>query len=297
MCYLILTDDTQTVIPRSRIKLAEFEPNLRLDGNDNDNDDDDNNDWIDVADAGGAPTDPDVRPTEPTDPYVRPTEHHPGGTASNNINNNNNNDDDDDEDVPNPIVRGVVADRRMAIIDANDLIGRTFLNEPEEDGTRHRMKIIERLDQHDADIANDPSMIRFRATNDHDTVEEIVTYRQILDKLEGEDGDDGEWHFKAIDDHQGPLSSSNPNYKGSRWNVRLLWENGETTWEPLSTIRSSHACNLRKRVWIAGARRMETVHTFGKQTNKTVATGEPGEIAIFSMPTIIQVWDPSTKES
>jgi hypothetical protein len=127
----------------------------------------------------------------------------------------------------------------MAIIDANDLIGRTYLNESEEDGTRHRLRIIERLDQHDADIANDPSMIRFRATNDLETFEEVVTYRQILDKLEGDDGDDGEWKFKAIDDHQGPLKASDENYKGSRWNVRVQWENRETTWEPLSIIAQS----------------------------------------------------------
>jgi hypothetical protein len=113
------------------------------------------------------------------------------------------------------------------------------LNESEEDGTRHRLRIIEQLDQHDADIANDPSMIRFRATNDLETFEEVVTYRQILDKLEGDDGDDGEWRFKAIDDHQGPLRASDENYKGSRWNVRVQWENGETTWEPLSIIARS----------------------------------------------------------
>jgi hypothetical protein len=112
--------------------------------------------------------------------------------------------------------------RHMGIIDANDLIGRTYLNDPEEDGTRHPLRIIERLDQHDADIANDPSMICFRATNDLETFEEqVVTYGQILDKLEGEDGDDdGEWRFKAID-HQGPLRASDANYKGSRWNVRV----------------------------------------------------------------------------
>jgi hypothetical protein len=81
----------------------------------------------------------------------------------------------------------------MAIIDDDDLIGCTYLNEPEEDGTMHRLEIIKRLDQHDADVANDPLMVCFWATNDIKTYEEIVTYRQILDKLENEDGDDGEW--------------------------------------------------------------------------------------------------------
>jgi hypothetical protein len=46
-----------------------------------------------------------------------------------------------------------------AIIDANDIIGRSYLQDPEEDGTRYRLRIIARLDEHDANIANDPTMI------------------------------------------------------------------------------------------------------------------------------------------
>jgi hypothetical protein len=93
----------------------------------------------------------------------------------------------------------------MAIIDANDIISRSYLQEPEEDRTRHRLRIITKLDVHDASIANDPTMIQFCATNDQEIYEEIMTYRQIIDKLDQEDGTEGEWHFKAIKNHQGPL--------------------------------------------------------------------------------------------
>jgi hypothetical protein len=82
-------------------------------------------------------------------------------------------------------------------------------------------------------------MIQFRATNDQETYEEIMTYRQILDKLDHKDGTEGEWHFKAIKDHQGPLGQSDDDYKGSRWNVQVCWEDGETTWEPLGIIGKS----------------------------------------------------------
>jgi hypothetical protein len=83
-------------------------------------------------------------------------------------------------------------------------------------------------------------MIRFRATNDQEMYEEIVTYRQILDKLDQEDGTEGECHFKAIKNHQGPLRQSDDDYKGSRWNVQICWEDGETTWEPLGLISKSN---------------------------------------------------------
>jgi hypothetical protein len=203
MTYKILTDDNLKVIHRSRIKLAELDPNLRLD----------------------EPTGTET----PPDPDIQPTEHHPGG-------NHVVDDITPDEDI----IRGRPGEHTsMAIIDANDIIGRSYLQEPEEDGTRHRLKIIAKLDEHDANIANDPTMIRFRATNDQETYEEIVTYRQILDKLDHEDGVEDEWHFKSINDHQGPLQQSDADYKGSRWNVQICWENGETTWEPLGIIGKS----------------------------------------------------------
>ena len=35
------------------------------------------------------------------------------------------------------------------------------------------------------------------------------------------------------------MPSTHPDYKGSQWNVQISWENGETTWEPLSIIAKS----------------------------------------------------------
>ena len=44
------------------------------------------------------------------------------------------------------------------------------------------------------------------------------------------------WKFKRIVAHQGPLEPSSPHYQGSKYNVRIEWENGEVTDEPLSII-------------------------------------------------------------
>jgi hypothetical protein len=124
MTYKILTDDTLKVIHRSRIKLAGLNPNLRRD-------------------------EPTGRGTRP-DPDIQPTEHHPGGNHVDDIT--------PDEDI----IRGRPGEHTsMAIIDANDIIDRSYLQKPEEDGTRHRLRIIAKLDEHDANIANDPTMIRF----------------------------------------------------------------------------------------------------------------------------------------
>ena len=202
MTYKVLTDDTLKVLYRSRIKLASINPNLRLD-NPNPNQD-------------NANTATDMDPNIADD-----------GDTSNNSDDNT------------PSIINEDPQRPMAIIDVDDMIGRSYLTPPDEDGTRRRIKIVEKLDEMDRTLANDPTMIKFRATNDEGTVEEIITYNQIMQRLEAEDGDNDEWRFKAISNHQGPLPSSHPDYKGSQWNVQINWENGETTWEPLSIIAKS----------------------------------------------------------
>ena len=77
--------------------------------------------------------------------------------------------------------------RRMAIIDTNDIIGRTFLTVPQEDGTKMRLRIIEALDQNEQERISHPANIKFRAVNGDNSYEEIVSYNQIIDHLTDEE--------------------------------------------------------------------------------------------------------------
>jgi hypothetical protein len=55
------------------------------------------------------------------------------------------------------------------------------------------------------------------------------------DKQQHQDKDgNGFWNFKHIVGHEGPFRASDPEYKGSRYNVLIEWENGEITSEPLN---------------------------------------------------------------
>ena len=63
-----------------------------------------------------------------------------------------------------------------------------------------------------------------------------MTYNQILEHIELTEEDAIIWRFKRISGHEGPLTKSHPNWKGSTYNVRVEWENGEITDEPLTTI-------------------------------------------------------------
>jgi hypothetical protein len=55
------------------------------------------------------------------------------------------------------------------------------------------------------------------------------------DEQQHQDEDsNGFWNFKHIVGHEGPFRASDPEYKGSRYNVLVEWENGEITSEPLN---------------------------------------------------------------
>ena len=66
-------------------------------------------------------------------------------------------------------------DHPMAVIDPNDIIGRTYLSTPEEDGTRMRLRIVEAIDNIEHSINQEDLIIRFRAENADGTYEEVQT--------------------------------------------------------------------------------------------------------------------------
>jgi hypothetical protein len=57
------------------------------------------------------------------------------------------------------------------------------------------------------------------------------------------------WKYKAIRGHVGPLKNTDPDWKGSSYNVRVEWENGEVTSEPLTILASDDpvACAIYAR--------------------------------------------------
>ena len=130
----------------------------------------------------------------------------------------------------------------MPTFDPSDLIGRTFLLPPEENGERHRAKVtrqvVEIIDQ---DSGQRIENINFILDIGNGKVEELISYNQLLEHLENaQDHDMGMdqelCRFRAIIGHQGTLLASDPDWKGSKYNVQVEWETGEITFEPLSTI-------------------------------------------------------------
>ena len=130
---------------------------------------------------------------------------------------------------------------RMPTFDPTDLIGRTFLQPKEQDGTRHHarvLKIIKELETDNESGHIDCIRVLIGIDKGESKIEEIISYQQLLDYIERSENDAEEelFRFKAIIGHQGPLKDGDPGYKGSRYNVQVEWETGEITYEPLSII-------------------------------------------------------------
>ena len=85
-----------------------------------------------------------------------------------------------------------------------EMINRSFLMPPLEDGTRVRAKIIEQVNDYKDGAATNPEMIRFKCLT-NDKQEEIVAYNDIVDYIKKDDGWDGVWHMREILDHHGPV--------------------------------------------------------------------------------------------
>ena len=138
------------------------------------------------------------------------------------------------EDEDNPIP--------MANIDIPIPFGRSFLLPPEDNGEHHMAKIID-IDDHGPPLED----MKFKLKINKDQAEEIMSYNQLMDYIQK--GTDGEedldllFKFKDILAHQGPLESTDPNHKGSKYNVMVEWEPGEVTYEPLTLISKKDPIN------------------------------------------------------
>jgi hypothetical protein len=125
----------------------------------------------------------------------------------------------------------------MVIVDPQELLGRTFLMDTQEDGQRFRACIVECISNHESNVRHSDDHVKFRISINEDKYEEIITYNELMDFIEkNQENNAIVWQFQCIVGHQGPLLRHDKDYNGSRFNVLVERENGEITTEPLSVI-------------------------------------------------------------
>ena len=129
----------------------------------------------------------------------------------------------------------------MPVIDIPELINRSFMK-PNKDPTQPDEPAVVTKVLQDEDGNTRGAIIR--VGHSKKIRDELVTYNELLEYIDKENEkadkthDDTEqfWTFDKILSHHGPIKPTDPDYKGSRYNLEVLWENGEKSMEPLHTI-------------------------------------------------------------
>ena len=111
-------------------------------------------------------------------------------------------------------------------------MGRTFLKQPTEDGTRYRAKIVRKIIEMD----ENEEKIKFLVKLPDDDQDKILAYNEILDIIqdqydEEQSNTNQQWTFKGITAHERPLTPRHHNYKGSQYKVFVQLEDGSKTME------------------------------------------------------------------
>ena len=94
-------------------------------------------------------------------------------------------------DEQNGETMGDLPDLRMPVFHPSDLVSRMFLLDPQEDGQCYCARIVHMVEDHDSDIKENPTRVKFVCSLNDDQLEEVITYNEMLDYIQKED-DDGE---------------------------------------------------------------------------------------------------------
>ena len=118
--------------------------------------------------------------------------------------------------------------------DIHEVIGKTFISMPDENGEQRRTKIVDVDVDDEKAVDRNEQMLRFKCQVGEDTFEEVLTYNQMLNWIEKSSLQDQYYVVESITGHK---TAEQIWSDGSKWEVHVKWASGESTWEPLRTIK------------------------------------------------------------
>jgi hypothetical protein len=84
----------------------------------------------------------------------------------------------------------------MVIVNPQELLGRTFLMDTQEDGQRFRARIVECISNHESNVCRSDDHVKFQISVNEDKYEEIITYNELMDFIEkNQENDTIVWRF------------------------------------------------------------------------------------------------------
>jgi hypothetical protein len=99
------------------------------------------------------------------------------------------------ESTPDSSERPSTGDNTV-IVDPQELLGRTFLMDTQEDGQRFCTRIVECISDHESNVPRSDNHVKFRISVNEDKYEEIITYNELMDFIEkNQENDAMVWQF------------------------------------------------------------------------------------------------------
>jgi hypothetical protein len=151
MTYKILTDDTRRIIHRSNIRSA-ADPNVR-------------NLRLDLLNDEPPEVIRSLRKASPASDHGEDFSLHSMEPA------------DESPECPS-------TGDDTVIVDPQELLGRTFLMDTQEDSQRFHARIVECISDHESDVRRSDDHVKFRISVNEDEYEETITYNELLDFIE-----------------------------------------------------------------------------------------------------------------
>jgi hypothetical protein len=111
------------------------------------------------------------------------------------------------------------------IVDPQELLGRTFLMDTQEDGQRFRAHIVECISDHESNVRRSDDHVKFRISVNEDEYKEIITYNELMDFIEkNQENNAIVWQFRRIVGHQGPLLWHDKDIREENLLQMVLWK-------------------------------------------------------------------------
>ena len=130
----------------------------------------------------------------------------------------------------------VSSDVKVPAFSPEELIGKSFIHSI-DDGTKFKATVTKKIGDMDA---KNHQNIKFLIDVGDGGHEDIISYVELCDLVEEQEQKKAEGDslhaYEDIVGHEGPLKPTDDKYKGSKYNVKIKWNDGTTTMEPLSLM-------------------------------------------------------------
>ena len=163
-------------------------------------------------------------------------------------------------------------DAELPVFDVSDLLNRTFITLPDDDGEQHRAKIEDVQVSKDKTADGKEILLRFKCKVGAKRFEEVVTYNRMLDWVERDKDKDDFHRFVAIHGHR------RNSKRKSKWEVLVEWASGQKTWSDLGltfegdpvtvSIYAKKRNLLNKEGWRRCKRYVRSGKTLGRAINQ-----------------------------